>query len=104
MGLFVKKQQLNSIKNSIIIYLVNNNKVPYTDTGIAMIEAEVRRALDLGVTNNFLAADPEYTVEVPRAAAVPPNDKANRILRNVSFQATLAGAIHFVEIRGVVSV
>lgn len=92
------------IQEFVFFVLVNNNKVPYTDTGIAMIEAEVRRALDLGVTNNFLAADPEYTVEVPRAAAAPPNDKANRILRNVSFQATLAGAIHFVEIRGVVSV
>lgn len=92
------------IQEFVFFVLVNNNKVPYTDTGIAMIEAEVRRALELGVTNNFLAADPQYTIEVPRAAAVPANDKANRILRNVSFQATLAGAIHFVEIRGVVSV
>lgn len=92
------------IQEFVFFVLVNNNKVPYTDTGIAMIEAEVRRALDLGVTNNFLAEDPEYTVTVPRAATVPPNDKANRILRNVEFQATLAGAIHFVEIRGLVSV
>ena len=92
------------IQEFVFFVLVNNNKVPYTDTGIAMIEAEVRRALDLGVTNNFLAADPQYTISVPRAAAVPPNDKANRILKNVNFQATLAGAIHFVEIRGVVSV
>lgn len=92
------------IQEFVFFVLVNNNKVPYTDTGIAMIEAEVRRALDLAVTNNFIAADPAYTIEVPRAAAVPPNDKANRILKNVSFQATLAGAIHFVEIRGVVSV
>ena len=92
------------IQEFVFFVLVNNNKVPYTDTGIAMIEAEVRRALDLGVSNNFLAEDPEYTVTVPRAASIPPNDKANRILRDVSFQATLAGAIHFVEIRGVVSV
>jgi len=35
---------------------------------------------------------------------VPPIDKANRILRNVSFQATLAGAIQAVQITGTVSV
>lgn len=92
------------IQEFVFFVLVNNNKVPYTDTGIAMIEAEVRRALDLGVSNNFLAADPQYTISVPRAAAVPSIDKANRILKNVNFQATLAGAIHFVEIRGVVTV
>lgn len=92
------------IQEFVFFVLVNNNKVPYTDTGIAMIEAEVRRALELGVSNNFLASDPQYTITVPRAAAVSPTDKANRILRNVNFQATLAGAIHFVEIRGVVTV
>lgn len=92
------------IQEFVFFVLVNNNKVPYTDTGIAMIEAEVRRALDLGVTNNFLAADPQYEIEVPRAATVAPADKAARILRDVRFQATLAGAIHFVEIRGVVTV
>ena len=92
------------IQEFVFFVLINNNKVPYTDTGITMIEAEVRRALDLGVTNNFLASDPQYTVTVPRAASVSPTDKANRILKNVNFQATLAGAIHFVQIRGVVTI
>lgn len=92
------------IQEFVFFVLVNNNKVPYTDAGIALIEAEVRRALELGVANNFLAADPQYTVTVPSAASVDPQDKANRLLKNVNFQATLAGAIHFVEIRGVVSV
>ena len=84
--------------------LVNNNKVPYTDAGIAAIEAQVRRALQQGIDQQFIAEDPAPVVTVPRVADVAPNDKANRILRNVRFTATLSGAIHYVRINGVVSV
>lgn len=84
--------------------LVTNPKVPYTDAGIATIEAEVMRVLQLGIDNDFISESPEPTTSVPRAADVPPADKANRILRNVRFQATLSGAIHAVVIRGTVSI
>ena len=92
------------IQEFVYALLVNSDKVPYTDSGIAAVEAEVRRALDLGVSNSFIADDPQYTVSVPKAADVSPANKAARLLQDVSFQATLAGAIHAVEINGVVSV
>lgn len=92
------------IQEFVYSVLVNNNKVPYTNAGIAVIQAEVKRALQLGIDNNFLASDPEPEVTVPDAASIPPTDKANRILRNVEFNATLAGAIHAVEIQGIVTV
>jgi hypothetical protein len=92
------------IQEFVFSVLVNNPKVPYTDAGIAVVQAEVMRALALGVSNDFLASDPSPLVTVPKAADVPPADKANRILRNVKFTATLAGAIHAVVIRGTVSV
>lgn len=92
------------IQEYVFRVLVNNPKVPYTDAGIAAIQAEVLRVLQIGIDNDFIAADPEPTCTVPLAANVPPADKANRILRNVRFQATLAGAIHAVVIRGTVSV
>lgn len=92
------------IQEFVFSVLVNNPKVPYTDAGIAVIESEVKRALSLGVSNDFLASDPAPRTSVPKAADVPPTDKANRILRNVKFTATLAGAIHAVVIRGTVSV
>jgi hypothetical protein len=94
----------STIQSYVYSVLVNNPKVPYTDAGIAQIEGEVRRALQLGVDNNFIAADPAYTISVPRASAVAPIDKTNRILKNVRFQATLAGAIHATQITGTVSV
>lgn len=92
------------IQEFVFSVLVNTPKVPYTDAGIAVVQAEVLRALALGVSNNFLSNDPAPTCTVPLAANVPPVDKTNRILRNVRFQATLAGAIHAVVIRGTLSV
>ncbi len=94
----------STIQSYVYSVLVNLPKVPYTDAGITAIESQIRRALQLGVANNFIAAEPPYTVIVPLAINVPSIDKTNRILRNVSFQATLAGAIHAVVIRGTVSV
>lgn len=92
------------IQEFVYSVLVRNPKVPYTDSGIAVIQAEVLRALKLGIDNDFLSDSPAPIVTVPAAANVPPTDKANRILRNVKFQATLAGAIHAVVIRGTVSI
>lgn len=92
------------IQQYVFQVLANNNKVAYTNAGIATIEAEVRRALQEGEANDLLATEPPYTVTVPNVLDVPAVDKAARILRNVKFQATLSGAIHSVVIKGVVSV
>lgn len=92
------------IQEFVYQLLVNSPKVPYTNAGITAVESEVRRALTLGVTNNFIADDPQFVVETPDVSDVSPTDKANRILRNVTFNATLAGSVHAVEINGVVTV
>lgn len=92
------------IQEYVFRVLVTNPKVPYTDAGIATIQAEVLRVLSIGIDNDFIAANPEPTCTVPLAANVPPADKAARILRNVRFQATLSGAIHAVFITGNISV
>lgn len=94
----------STIQTYVYSVLVNNNKVPYTDAGIAVIEAQVRRALQQGIDQQFISEDPAPVVTVPRASSVAPNDKANRILRNVRFTATVSGAIHAVRISGVVTV
>jgi hypothetical protein len=89
--------------------LVNRDKVPYTDEGIAIIEAQVRQALELGVTRGGIAPDEYdedgntnygYTISVPLAANISANQKASRVLNDVEFTARLAGAIHVVNITG----
>jgi len=94
----------STIQTLVYAILVNSPKIPYTDSGITAIEGQIRKALQMGVTNNFIAQDPPYQIFVPLASAVPSVDKANRILRNVKFQATLAGAIQAVNITGTVRV
>jgi len=89
--------------------LINRDKVPYTDEGIAIIEAQVRQALELGVTRGGIAPDEYdedgntnygYTISVPLAANISANQKASRVLNDVEFTARLAGAIHVVNITG----
>ena len=91
------------IQENVYSLLVNSPKVPYTSNGIATVEAEIRRALNQGVANDFIASDPVYTITVPVASAVSPANKAARLLQDVVFNATLAGAIHAVEFNGTVS-
>ena len=89
--------------------LVNSDKIPYTDTGIAIIENQMRAALRLGQTRGGIAPT-EYdedgnenlgfTIEVPLASSISANTKASRILEDVKFTARLAGAIHAVDIKG----
>lgn len=89
------------IQERIFLMLANAKKVPYTDPGIALIEAEVRAQLREGVEVGGLVDG--FVVIVPKAASANPADKAARILRNVKFNATLAGAIHNIRIQGVIT-
>lgn len=81
--------------------LVRKPKVPYTDAGFAMVEAQMRSVLALGVANEAFSA---YTITVPRVIDIPENQRLQRIAGDFKFDATLQGAIHKVIIRGVVHV
>ena len=97
------------IKVNVLNVLVNNEKVPYTDAGIAIVEGAIRQSLRQGQINGGIAPveydengdkNLGYTVTVPLAANISANQKATRILEGVTFTARLSGAIHVVEIKG----
>ena len=92
------------MQEAVFGLLANSKKVPFTDKGIGAVQGVVQGVLSEGVSNGLYSSDPAPTVLVPLAADVPTADKANRLLPDVEFTATLAGAIHKVEISGVVSV
>lgn len=79
-------------------------KVPFTDAGIALVETAVRGVLQEGVAVGLLSPDPAPAVTVPKAADVSAEDKAARLLPDVKFTATLAGAINKAQIDGTISV
>jgi len=92
------------IKERIFGVLINNPKVPYTDKGVGLMTAQVLAQLNQGITAGGLAADPAPVVTAPLVADIDPADKAGRVLPDVNFTATLAGAIHQLVITGVLSV
>lgn len=91
------------LQEEIFGALINNKKIPFTDDGIALVKGKV-----LGVLNSYvpfgLSANPAPAVFAPLAADVSAVDKAARNLTDVTFTATLSGAIHSVTLSGTISV
>lgn len=92
------------LQTRIFTDLANAAKLPYTDAGIAVVEAQVRAQLAEAIAAGFIAENPEPLVQVPRASSVPQSDKLARRLTGITFEATLAGAIHSTQIRGSITV
>lgn len=82
--------------------LANSAKIPYTNAGFAIIEADMKQVLELAVTRGVIT--PDYSIEFPEIDSILDIDKADRLLQDVKFYATLQGAVHKIKIRGVVSV
>lgn len=82
--------------------LVNSEKVDFTNAGITKIVGAVRESLRRSVNNSVLAEDPAFTVTAPLASEVSAQNKGNRTLPDVKWQATLAGAIQKVLIAGTI--
>lgn len=83
--------------------LVNTKKLPYTNDGITAVESEISAQLQEAISQGLITPDEEFIITVPRAEDVSVADKGNRILRNVTFSAVLAGAIHAMVVEGTVS-
>lgn len=92
----------SEMQADVYALLLNQPKVPYTNKGISAVKAEVRKVLEHAVGLGILASITSVTA--PDVADVLPADKAARILRDVEFEAILAGAIHKVIIQGVITV
>ena len=97
------------IRTNEFYLLINSDKVPYTDVGIAMVETVLRKALEDGQAAGGIAPteyDEDgnknlgYTIDVPLSSSITANQKASRVLKDVKFTARLAGAIHAIRING----
>lgn len=91
---------VSNVESEIFGKLVNSEKIPYTQQGINVIVNAVRTILRQAVTNGFLAANPAFTVTAPDLSDISSANKGNRLLPDVEFEATLAGAIIKTTIKG----
>ena len=66
------------------------------------IVGKVQARLDQSVVEGYLTNDPAPVASAPRVTEISDIDKSNRLLPNVSFTGTVAGAIHTVQINGII--
>jgi len=100
------------ITENVFGTLARLDKLPYDDGGIGVIQSEVDKVLEIGQTRGGISPLAEdstgnqiggYVSSVPALEDISTNDKANRVLNGVEFTAWLSGAIHAVNINGVVT-
>ena len=65
-----------------------------------VLQAQLNANVETSTTARGLAAEPAPTVTVPRAELVIKSLKVARSLTEVTFDATLAGAIHTISVVG----
>lgn len=81
--------------------LASTPKVPYVG-GAEILEQSIRGRLDIAVDRDVIVEG--YEVTVPPASSQSASDRADRIYRDITFEAQLTGAVHRVEVRGTVTV
>lgn len=100
---------VETIQTEEFSMLINRDKLPFTDKGIALVKNTLNAVLVLGQKRGGIAEteydennNPNYGyyIDVPLASNISANVKAQRVLQDVKFTARLAGAIHAVEIVG----
>lgn len=94
----------SELKIRVFAALANNAKIPYTDKGVEVVVSIVKGVLQDAIRVGFLSDSPYPVVVAPKVADIDPVTRGTRVLPDVKFTATLAGAIHTVLIEGTVSV
>lgn len=99
----------NDMQVRILNLLLMNPKIPYTNSGISLVENQMTASLKAGTDRGGIAPDeydedgnliPGFQVTVPNSASLTAAQKASRILTGCKFSARIAGAIHAVEVNG----
>jgi hypothetical protein len=105
------------LEESLFALQVRSDKISFDNTGFAQMESEIRAVLKTAGTNGIIAratteedllksdeGEYMYKVSVPSRSDVPINDRAERKLSGIEFSFTIAGAIHSVDVNGVIEV
>lgn len=96
------------IKERVQRLLTQSPKVPLTNQGIAQVVTEVEAVMQKATAQGIIARDDDgnglWEVSAPDRQDISEEDRMNRILPDVEFEYTLAGAVHEVHVRGVIRV
>jgi hypothetical protein len=105
------------LEEALFGLLIRSNKVAFDNTGLDSIEATMREVFQLCGRQGIIAQvgdekDMEksdegiymYQVWVPSRSEISTNDRAARKASGIRFSFTVAGAVHGVEVNGVIEV
>lgn len=91
--------------------LLENENIDYSDAGFGLVSTAVLQALAEAADSdhNIIAVDQEsksgiYSVTIPTYEDSTDEQRRNRIMPNITWEAQLAGSIHEVKTKGVLSV
>lgn len=97
---------VQNIRYDVQEVFLNNDKVPYTDAGIAKIENAVRVVLARAFNNGMIATNddgtPAYSTSFKLRSQTTAEDRITRNYPYGAFEFELAGAIHKATIKGVI--
>ncbi|MED5050658.1 DUF3383 family protein [Anoxybacillus rupiensis] len=97
----------SSMAKAVFELLAKTPKIPYTDTGIALVVAEIDKVLKQAFKQGIIAdenGEPLYSITVPKRDEIPANTRAQRVLPDIEWTAIIAGAVEKVEIKGTLAV
>lgn len=89
----------NLLQIRLVQALRDAPKIPYSDTGGETIAAIIRGALEDAADVGLIDAS-TIVITVPPASSQSSTDRGNRHFPNVTWSATLLGAIHTLEVTG----
>ena len=93
------------VQEAVFFRMINSRKIPYTQQGATLIEAEIRNINAQGIANGGIADTPAPTVQSPNVLVIPEAIRATRVMGDFVVNFRLAGAVHKVSaIRATVSV
>ena len=99
----------NDMQVRVVNLFITRPKIPYTDSGISLVQNQMMASLKSGQDAGGIAEDefdengdtiPGYVTSVPLSSSLTASEKASRKLTKCNFKARLAGAIHFAELKG----
>jgi hypothetical protein len=89
------------LRERLLLLLATSPKVPYTNHGILLVENQVRAQIQDGINVGLIdGTRGTFYVTAPEVLDIDPQDRIDRILRDVEFQWRAAGAIHTLIIKG----
>lgn len=97
----------SEITKNVFNLMAKSPKIPYTDGGIALVVAEIEKAMSKAFRQGMIAEENGnalYSITYPKRSDIPKNTRANRILPDIKWRAELAGAVESVVIEGTLSV